>query len=139
MWDPYKRANIETMTREQLVVTAYDGLIVRLKSAGEIMAKKEGTNGTAWTEESHLQLSRAREFVVALINGLNLEAGGELAQNLHRLYFYFMEQIAMADAEKDSQRVYQVLAGLVPLREAFAQAAKQGPGEAPVQRFELSG
>lgn len=139
MSELYKRANIETMTREQLLMAAYDGLIVRLKSAGEIMSRKEGTNGKVWTEESHLLLSRAREFIAALINGLNLEVGGVVAQSLHSLYFYYMEQLAIADVEKDPKRIYEVLSGLIPLREAFAEAARRVHGQAPQQRFEAVG
>jgi flagellar protein FliS len=73
---------------------------------GEVIAKGE-------------QISKAIGIIGGLREGLNLEAGGELAANLDSLYDYMQRQLVQSNCQSDSLLIEQVAGLLRPVKEAW--------------------
>jgi flagellar protein FliS len=116
----YLQSQVLTATREQLVVLSYDGVLRFLARA--VRGIEQGDY-----DEKHLGLTRAQALIVELRSTLDFSVSPALAFNLARLYDYFVQQLALADAEDDLSRVKQVMGLVEELREAWGQAARRTP------------
>ena len=71
------------------------------------------------------QLLKAQAILAELQNGLNLEAGGEFAQTMHRLYDYHNRRLLEANMRKQVEPVIEVERLVRELRDAWAQMLTQ--------------
>lgn len=114
-------------------------LIQKLIYAGmEKMAIAKG----AMERNDYATKSRYISWAIAIIDGLrmslDLEAGGEIAQNLESLYDYMSRRLYEANVKNDVEAVNEVSRLLREIQEAWdgiadevnAQSASQSPGEA---------
>ena len=101
-----------TSSQKQLIVMAYDGIIRFLHRAKDQMAERE-------IEATHNSLVRARAVVEELASTLNMEEGGQIAENLWNLYIFFMQKISEANLRKDPSPIDDILPPLKELREAW--------------------
>ncbi len=86
----YKEMGIRTATPEQLVVMLYEGAIQQILRAQAYHEQgKLGLRGSA--------ISRALAIVAELQHSLDLEAGGDIARNLHGLYFFVCDRLLEAN------------------------------------------
>lgn len=103
---------IEDTPPEGLIGMLFEGAMERLALArghmerGEIAPKGE-------------QIGRVIDILHGLRESLNLEAGGELAQNLENLYAYMQRCLLEANLKNDVELLNQVGALLQTLREAW--------------------
>jgi flagellar protein FliS len=97
----------------RLVQMLYDGFLESLAEArGAIQAKDFERKGRA--------ISRAVGIVEeGLRSGLNLKAGGELANNLDQLYGYVAKRLTQANLRNDEQMLDECQTLLRPLRDAW--------------------
>ena len=112
----YRRQQVETASPGQLIVMLYDGCIRHCRAAQEAIAR-EDRDGAA------RHLLKAQDIVSELMASLNLEAGGEIAIRLLRLYEYMYRRLVLANVRKDASAVQEVERLLVGLRDAWAQVA----------------
>ena len=117
----YLRTQIQTASREQLVLMLYDGAIRFSEQAKE---KVEGSD----VEGGHRLFLRAQNIVLELLYALDRENGGEIAANLAGLYTYMYNQLVEANVYKDTARVDRVTSLLRSLRDAWAGAITQVRG-----------
>ncbi|WP_324670195.1 flagellar export chaperone FliS [Geochorda subterranea] len=116
----YRRQQVETASPAQLVVMLYDGCIRHCRAAQEAIAR-EGRDAAA------RHLLKAQDIVSELMACLNLDAGGEIATRLLRLYEYMYRRLVLANVRKDASAVREVEGLLVGLRDAWAQVASTPP------------
>jgi flagellar protein FliS len=102
-----------TTSQKELIVMAYDGILRFLNQAKVHIDARE-------VEGSYLALTKARAIVEELAGTLNMEAGGEIAQNLWNLYVFFIQKITEANFTKDPSLIDGVLPAVAALREAWA-------------------
>ena len=105
----YKKAAVSTVDQRKLIIMLYDGAIRFLTQATDKMAKAE-------TYEAHRNLIRGKSIIAELLASLNLEAGGEIARNLQRLYTYMFNELIEANLNNDVKRVASVVELLKELR-----------------------
>ncbi|HYF93326.1 MAG TPA: flagellar export chaperone FliS [Symbiobacteriaceae bacterium] len=115
VYDQYRQTAIQTAPPEQLVVMLYDGAIRFLEQA-----KVGMQDGKDMSEP----LSRAQDIIVELASSLN-RAAGEVADNLARLYDFWIQWLLQAQIRRDSEKVDEVLGMVRELREAWASIALQ--------------
>lgn len=115
--DSYKAAHIETATPERLVVMLYDGAIKYLNLAQHGLEKQD-------FEISHRNILKAEAIVLELMSVLDMDVGGELAQNLYNLYDYMYRRLVDANLKRDSAPVKEVLQLLAEMRGAWHEAAE---------------
>ncbi|HLS53956.1 MAG TPA: flagellar export chaperone FliS, partial [Tissierellaceae bacterium] len=59
--------------------------------------------------------------IFELMNTLNFEAGGEIAQNLYNLYDYMYTGLVRANIDKDMEKTKEIRKYLEELRDAWTQ------------------
>lgn len=115
MVNPYLKTQIETASKEQLLIMLYDGAIKFLNQAKLALENKE-------YEESHRLLLKAQDIIYEFQATLDMDLGGELAQNLFNLYSYYIKRLVYANLKKDKEPIEEVLRHLKGLRDTWKQA-----------------
>jgi len=110
----YKKASVNTLDQNKLIIMLYDGAIKNANFAVEYMKSGE-------IEKVHDSLIKTKNIVTELLATLNMEHGGEIAKNLKSLYSYMFSQLIEANMEKKSEPVLTVIDLLKELRGAWVQ------------------
>jgi flagellar secretion chaperone FliS len=119
-----------------LVLMLFDRALRALDTA---LVGFEYTDPRERNETIHNNLRRAIDIIRFLNNSLNLEAGGELAATLRRLYKYFEEHLLTSNLKKNRDGVDEVLRHLKPLRDSWAEMlSKQGEEQVDERVEELT-
>ena len=107
-----------------LVIKVYDGAILAFKTAGDHY--REGQ-----FDEGYDELQKARKFVTHLYTTLDMNKGGDIAENLGQLYTVILTQTDLAQSTKDQELIDTNVALLSNLRDGWIGIKEQQP-EAPV-------
>lgn len=102
----YRANAVLTASPGQLVLMLYDGALGAMGIAVEALEQPEGEPRRI--ETINHQLQKAQNILAELQNGLNLEAGGEFAKTLYRLYDYHTRRLFEANIKKDVAIVREV-------------------------------
>ena len=113
--NPYLKNQIETSSPEQILILLYDGAIKFLNQAKIGIQNKD-------IELTHNNLTKAQNIISELRNTLDMEIGGDLANNLYALYNYFNRRLVQANIKKEIEPVDEVLEHLRGLRDTWKQA-----------------
>lgn len=105
----YKSADTIGKSQIDLILQVYDGAIGSLKSAREAYEGDRLTDGRE-------QMEKAKRFVTHLYTTLNMEKGGEVAENLGKLYAYVISQSYVVQATKDLEMIDDMVTVLDNLR-----------------------
>ena len=112
--EDYVQNDVTTNDPGELVCLLYSKAIERLHLARERL--REG-NSAGCSEA----IARAMEIVLELIGSLDIEKGGEVAQNLAPLYLYVQEQLAEASTEQKAEPIDNALSVLTTLLEGWKE------------------
>jgi flagellar secretion chaperone FliS len=112
----YRQSSVLTASPGQLVVMLYDGANRFLLQSA--VAMREGRPGPAGE-----RLRRAEAIIDELLQTLNMDAGGEVAVSLQRLYIFFKDHLRTARREQDADKVDDVARMMRDLRASWAQLA----------------
>ena len=110
----YKKASVNTLDQNKLIIMLYDGAIKNANFAVQYMESGE-------IEKVHDSLIKTKNIVTELLATLNMEHGGEIAKNLKSLYSYMFSLLIEANMEKKSEPVLNVIDLLKELRGAWVQ------------------
>lgn len=136
----YLQTDVSTTSPGELIIMLYDGAIKFLTRAKVLIDAKDVAG-------KGLAISKALDIINELSSVLNREKGGDLADNLHKLYFLCSTRLTMANLKQDKNLIDAVITILSGLRSAYAQiqnrpevqaisaqlANKQGPEHAAVR------
>lgn len=125
----YRTNAILTASPGQLVLMLYDGVLHSLALAQE--AFKQPETDVRRIEIINQQLLKAQSILTELQAGLNLEAGGDFAKTMHRLYDYHNRRLFEANLRKQIEPVVEVERLVRELRDAWAQMLSQQDATAP--------
>lgn len=119
----YRANAILTASPGQLVLMLYDGALKALALAREGFAVSvDDPKRISLINE---QLLKAQAILQELQGGLNMEAGGEFARTMHRLYDYHNRRLLEANLRKQVEPVIEVERLVRELRDAWAQMLSQ--------------
>ncbi len=110
----YKKAAVNTLDQNKLIIMLYDGAIKNASFAVEHIKSGE-------IEKVHNCLIKTKNIVTELMATLNMEQGGDIAKNLQSLYSYMFSQLIEANMEKKFEPVLVVIDLLKELRAAWVQ------------------
>ena len=110
----YQRTNVETADPKKLVIMCYDGAIFNLKMAKERYIEKN-------YEAKASALSKAMLIIGELNSALDLEKGGEIAQNLKSIYGYILRRLTEGDMACDLSAFDEAITMLEELGEAWKE------------------
>jgi len=116
-YDAYKDTEILTANQGKLIVMLYEGAIRFLKLAVSNMNPRK-------YDVVNSNIIRTQDIVTELMLSLNMEEGGEIAQNLFNLYAYMKKRLLEGNMKKDNDVLEEVITLLEQLRDAWDQAAR---------------
>ena len=119
----YRNTQIMTASPMQLVLMLYDECIRALKVAEKAFAVNSPQN----VEKISQNLLQAHNVITELTVSLDMEKGGEIATNLHRLYDFMSDHLMEANIRKTVKPVQDVLDLMTGLRETWGKVAEQEP------------
>jgi flagellar protein FliS len=110
----YRQVQVGTSGREKLIIMLYNGAIVALQQAQELVKVRDYVGkGRA--------IFKAQDIVLELSLCLN-EDYGTFATNLRRLYAYIYRRLSEANTQADPLPIEEALRLLTKLRDAWALA-----------------
>jgi len=111
----YTQAKVLGGSPVEMIIVLYDGAIEYLNKAA--------TGITMRNLQIKLKyIDRTLAILRELDRSLNFEAGGEVALNLHELYFYMMKELVLANINHDGDKLMQLSGLLTNLREGWLEA-----------------
>lgn len=108
----YQQTAVSTQNRGRLIVMLYEGAIRFLRQAIEDLEKND-------YEQKNKHIAKALDILVELNTVLDMDHGGQIAQNLRALYNFMQKHLAEANIQKDSKRILEVIALLEELNESW--------------------
>ena len=115
----YRATAVLTASPGQLVLMLYDGVLKSLAITRDAFTRPASDPRRIELINQHLL--KAQMIIAELQGGLNLEAGGEFAATLHRLYDYHNRRLFDANLRKQVEPVVEVERLVRELRDAWAE------------------
>jgi flagellar protein FliS len=112
----YQENRVTTQTPGRVVVMLYEGAVKFLKQAIREMEAGQYI-------EKGKSINRAVDIIQELNVTLNMEAGGEIAKNLRRLYAFMLDRLFQANIRKDAGMIRETIKLLEELNEGWKSAA----------------
>jgi flagellar protein FliS len=115
-WKSYRQIATQTAPPGQLILMLFDGILRALDRA------RLGFSYTDIAERNtaiHNNLQHAVDIVRELNSSLDLEAGGQLAETLRNLYYYFETRLIESNLKKSCQGIDDVQPMIRQLRDAW--------------------
>jgi flagellar secretion chaperone FliS len=116
-WKSYRQVATQTAPPGQLVLMLFDGAIRFLERALLGFTKEDPAE---FNQTICNNIIRAQDIVSELNSSLNLEAGGELAVHLRRIYLYIDYRLMQSNLKKEPSGIHETIQRLTVLREAWA-------------------
>ncbi len=115
----YTRTVATTVTnKEDILILLYDHLLIEMKKARMgIEDKNAKLKGES--------ISKVLSIVVELVGALDLEAGGDMSENLSMLYHYVMDRLTVANVKYDLAALNEADIVLNQLYDGFKDAVRQ--------------
>jgi flagellar protein FliS len=101
-----------------LVLKVYDGACAAYEAAEQAYRNEDFDAG-------YEQMERVRRFVTHLYTTLDHEKGGEVAENLAKVYAYLINQIDVIEGTKDLTAIESSLKCLSNIREGWRGVKEQ--------------
>lgn len=113
----YQDTAVTTQSKGRLIVMLYEGAVKFLKLA---IREAEGKN----YEAKGTYIGKAQDIITELNAVLDMEAGGEIAGNLRKLYFFMNERLAQANSKSDPEMIREVISLLEELNQGWKAIAE---------------
>ncbi|MGI6129984.1 MAG: flagellar export chaperone FliS [bacterium] len=120
-YSQYQKMQVNTASPGQLILMLYDAAIRWAEEGAAAFRVRE-------LERGHGLLVRAQEAISELATGLNMEAGGAIAENLAQLYDYAYRRLVEANVKKDPGAADETAELLSSLRDAWEQIIGRDAG-----------
>ena len=118
----YRQTRVKTASPGRLVVMLYDEALRQID-----LALSNLDNGPAGYETVNAAILKAQDVMTELTVSLDLDQGGDIAQNLFRLYLFFSDRLLSANLKKDAAPLKEIRAMIESLRDAWRQIASETP------------
>lgn len=105
---------VTTTNPLDLIIQLYDGAITRLSKAAFCIKKGDKAQKMQY-------ITRTIAIIEELLASLNMDDGGEVAMNLQGLYIYMLQQLTVANAKDDLEKIKEVEELLKGLRSAWKE------------------
>lgn len=118
----YKESQITSSSPEETVLLLYDGAIRFLRLAiQEITANNN-------IPEKAILIEKIVKILDYLQSCLDTDKGGNIAENLHKLYDYMLITLTQANLRNDTEKMNEVLNLLLTVREGWNEVCNKNRG-----------
>ncbi|NQZ51872.1 MAG: flagellar export chaperone FliS [Moritella sp.] len=107
------RSAVASASPHQLISMLYDGALTALANAKGCIVRKD-------IEGRAKSLNKANAIMLALQDYLDVEKGGEIAENLSALYRYIVTGIIIANREQNAKKIQELINLLLELKQGWA-------------------
>ena len=115
--ESYKETSVLTQNKGKLIVMLYEGAIKFLRLAiKEIEAKNPEAKGK--------YIAKAQDIINELNAVLDMEAGGEIAMNLRKMYCFMNGHLNQANIKQDITKIEEVIKLLEELNQGWKAIAE---------------
>ena len=112
----YEENAVATQDKGRLVVMLYDGAIKFLNQALKAIETKDSVGKGQY-------ISRAQDIIMELNSVLDMEAGGQITENLRDLYLFMWKYLNQANIQQDRQKIKKVIDLLAELNRGWRTIA----------------
>ncbi len=124
MSSQYKRSNIETAGKLDLIIMCYDHAILFLKQAKNDIENKD-------YYKKGQRIKKVLGIINELQSCLDMEKGGLIARNLDSIYSYMTNRIVVADIHKNTSGFTECIGILEELKGAWVEISQTQRTEQP--------
>ncbi|MFB6347314.1 MAG: flagellar export chaperone FliS [bacterium] len=117
-YSSYKETQVETASQEKILLMLYEGCIKFTRQAKQALHEED-------YKTSHDKLIQAQDIITELMSTLDMDVGGEIAEELFRLYDFCLHNMIQANVDKDPSRLDDVLPVLEDLNEAWDEVINE--------------
>ncbi|MCD6449927.1 MAG: flagellar export chaperone FliS [Thermotogaceae bacterium] len=118
---------VRTASPAKLIELLYQRAVELLKSAEKFVTNKEYI-------KANENLKKAQDIVTELNLSLDMEKGGQIAQNLRALYNYMFKKLVDANVKKDAEAIKEVRGMLEELLDTWREVMKKAGNTAETNR-----
>jgi flagellar protein FliS len=123
-FDEYKRNKVITSSGVELIIQLYDEVMNNIRLAKPILAKSDKLSFDE-IKTKNKALNKAVNVVTALADSLDMEKGGEISDNLSKLYEFINLRLLNANLNNDPVMLDEATRVLHELREAWIGIVSQ--------------
>jgi len=121
----YQQTQVMTASPMELIVMMYDECITTLEKAEKSF--EHVSDGPDRIQALNNTLLHAEDIISELAISLDMERGGEIAKNLHRLYDFMIYYLSQANTKQILKPIVEVRKMMVELRQSWQKVAIQEP------------
>ena len=112
----YKENTVTTQSKGRLIVLLYEGAIKFMNLAiKELEAKNYEAKGQ--------YINKAQDIINELNAVLDMDAGGEIASNLRKLYCFMNNRLSEANSKRDPKMIREVIELMEELNQSWKAIA----------------
>jgi len=111
-YQEFESNEISTADQKQLIVMLYDGAIRFLNKAKDNMSFET-------YDIVNTNILKAQDILTELMLSLDVENGGEIADNLFNIYSFLKKQLIEANVKKNNDNIISVISLMKDLRDAW--------------------
>jgi len=119
-YEEYQVNQVETADPKELVIMLYEGAIRFLEEASANIEKFEKYDLV------NAKILKAQDIITELMVSLDMEKGGEIADNLLSIYVYMKKELLDANMKKEKAPIDHVISMLKNLKSAWEQLDSNG-------------
>ncbi len=112
----YRQAAVTTQSRGRIVVMLYEGAIKFLKLGAKAIEEGDPAG------KGHY-INKALDIIDELNMSLDMEAGGEISENLRKLYVFMGTHLAQANSRSDTKMIREIITLLEELNQGWRAIA----------------
>ena len=117
----YRQVQVSTASPGRKIVLLYEGIMKFLNNALAGFDIKS----PAQHEIINSGIQQGRNIIQELKFALDLEKGGEIAENLEQLYDYWIEELYRINAEKDKEQLETIINMVSEMRNTWKKAEEE--------------
>lgn len=120
-YNVYKNNSVNFASKEQLLLMLLDGSVKFAKLARQAILDKK-------LNVAHENLIKTQNIYYELITSLDVNKGGDWAQNLLQIYSFIVDKLVEANMKKSVEIIDEILPLIDEVRETWNEAYKLSKG-----------
>jgi flagellar protein FliS len=135
-WQSYRNTAIRTASPGQLVLMLYEGAVRFLEQA---LTGFDYTDPLQFNQTINNNVLKAQAILRELNGRLDMNKGGDVADNFRRLYGYFDRRLQEGNIRKRREPIEEVTRQLRVIRDSWAEMLRNGGAEGkPAEQLEAA-